>query len=76
MNPTADDKAYASDTRKFSEGTVADGIHDVFEDSPISEHLQMKDVCVYAPGDLNKVEDFLGQLLLCTYDGPQCLASH
>jgi hypothetical protein len=55
MNPTADNKQYASDTRKFSEGTVADGIHDVFEDSPISEHLQMKDVCVYAEGDLNKV---------------------
>lgn len=55
MSPTADNKQYASDTRKFSEGTVADGIHDVFEDSPISEHLQMKDVCVYAPGDLNKV---------------------
>ena len=55
MNPTADDKKYATDTRKFSDGTVADGIHDVFEDSPISEHLQMKDVCVYAPGDLNKI---------------------
>jgi len=55
MSPTADDKAYATDTRKFSDGTVADGIHDVFEDSPISEHLEMKDVCVYAPGDLNKV---------------------
>jgi hypothetical protein len=55
MSPTADDKKYASDTRKFSDGTVADGIHDVFEDSPISEHLKMKDICVYAPGDLNKV---------------------
>ena len=56
MNPTADNKQYASDTRKFSEGTIADGIHDVFEDSPISEHLQMKDICVYAPGDLNKIK--------------------
>ena len=54
MNPTADDKKYAADTRQFSVGTVADGIHEIFEDSPISEHLQMKDVCVYAPGDLNK----------------------
>lgn len=55
MGPTADNKKYATDTRKFSEGTVADGIHDVFEDSPISEHLQLKDICVYAPGDLNKI---------------------
>ena len=55
MNPTADDKNYANDTRSFSQGTVADGIHDVFEDSPISEQLMMKDVCVYAPGDLNKI---------------------
>jgi len=55
MSPTADNKKYANDTRKFSEGTVADGIHDVFEDSPISERLMMKDICVYAPGDLNKI---------------------
>ena len=56
MNPTADDKKYAADTRPFSAGTVADGIHSVFEDSPISEQLQMKDICVYAPGDLNKIK--------------------
>jgi hypothetical protein len=55
MSPTADNKAYANDTRTFRDGTLQDGIHDIFEDSPISEHLQMKDVCVYAPGDLNKV---------------------
>lgn len=55
MSPTVDNKAYANDTRKFSDGTVADGIHDIFEDSPISEHLEMKDICVYAPGDLNKI---------------------
>jgi len=54
MSPTADNKKYATDTRKFRDGTIADGIHEIFEDSPISEHLEMKDVCIYAPGDLNK----------------------
>jgi hypothetical protein len=26
-----------------------------FEDSPISKHLAIKDVCIYKPGDLNKI---------------------
>jgi hypothetical protein len=26
-----------------------------FEDSPISSHLSVKDVCIYKPGDLNKI---------------------
>jgi len=55
MSPTADDKKYAIDTRLFKEGTESDGIHDVFENSPISERLRMKDICIYAPGDLNKI---------------------
>jgi len=55
MSKTADDKKYASDTRPYGPGCVADGIHPVFEDSPISAHLKMKDICVYAPGDLNKI---------------------
>jgi hypothetical protein len=55
MSPTADDKKYANDTRSFRDAVLQDGIHDVFEDSPISERLMIKDVCVYAPGDLNKI---------------------
>lgn len=55
MSPTADDRKYAKDTRKFRDGVLADNIHDVFEDSPVSEQLQMKDVCAYGPGDLNKI---------------------
>jgi hypothetical protein len=55
MSPTADDKKYSKDTRKFSDGCLADGIHTSFQDSPISEQLLMKDICVYAPGDLNKI---------------------
>ena len=55
MNPTADNKMLAGDTRKFSDACIQEGIHDVFEDSPISDALTMGDICHYAPGMLNKV---------------------
>ena len=51
---TIDDKKYASDMRAFSLGALQDGVHKKFEESPVSEKLLMKDVCYYAPGDLNK----------------------
>jgi hypothetical protein len=54
MAPSADDKKYALDTRKWSDGVVADGIYPRWEDSPISDMLKMKDICYYKPGDLNK----------------------
>ena len=54
MAPSADDKKYATDTRKWSDGVVADGIYPRWEDSPISNMMKMKDVCIYKPGDLNK----------------------
>jgi hypothetical protein len=50
MAPSADDKKYALDTRKWSDGVVADGIYPRWEDSPISNMLQMKDICIYKPG--------------------------
>jgi hypothetical protein len=34
---------------------IQDGIHSVFDDSPISQRLKISDVCVYGPGDLNKL---------------------
>jgi len=55
MAPSADDKKYATDTRKWSTGVVADGIYPRWEESPISDMLTMKDICIYKPGDLNKV---------------------
>ena len=55
MAPSADDKKYATDTRKWSDGVVADGIYPRWEDSPISDMLTMKDICIYKPGDLNKI---------------------
>ena len=54
MAPSADDKKYATDTRKWSDGVVADGIYPRWEDSPLSNMLKMKDICIYAPGDVNK----------------------
>lgn len=54
MAPTADDKKYATDTRKWSQGVVQDKLHDLWQESPISDMLQMKDVCIYKPGDTNK----------------------
>jgi hypothetical protein len=55
MSPTADDKKYATDNRLFRDAVTQDGIHDQFEDSPISGRLRIRDVCVYKPGDLNKI---------------------
>jgi hypothetical protein len=55
MAPTADDKKYALDNRLFRDAVTADGIHQSFEDSPISQRLRIRDVCVYKPGDVNKI---------------------
>jgi hypothetical protein len=58
MAPVLDDKKYAQDTRKWSAGLLADlpstsNIKN-WQDSPISDMLKMKDICIYGPGDLNK----------------------
>ena len=55
MAPSADDKKYSTDTRKWKDGVIADGIYPRWEDSPISDMLKMKDICIYKPGDLNKI---------------------
>lgn len=55
MSPTADDKKYATDTRSFRDAVLQDKIHDTFEDSPISARMKIQDVCIYKPGDLNKI---------------------
>ena len=55
MSPIVDDKKYATDTRPFGPAVIADGLIDHFDESPISLQLQMKDICIYKPGDLNKI---------------------
>ena len=64
MVPSADDKKYASDTRLFKDAVIQDKIFKFktdktksynFESSPVIDQVQIKDVCIYAPGDLNKI---------------------
>jgi hypothetical protein len=55
MSATADDKRYATDSRLFGDAVRQDGIHDRFEDSPISSRIKISDVCYYRPGDKNKI---------------------
>lgn len=61
MAPVLDDKKYAQDTRKWSVGLLADlPVQDPgtavknWQESPVSDMLTMQDICIYAPGDLNK----------------------
>ena len=55
MVPSIDDKKYANDTRGFRDAVLQDGIFKNFTDSPVTKDLLVKDVCIYAPGDLNKI---------------------
>ena len=55
MSAIVDDKKYAKDTRKFSNAVLQDKLIHHFDDSPVSDNLQIKDICIYAPGDLNKI---------------------
>ncbi len=55
MQASADDKRYATDTRLFKDAVVQDGIFGNFESSPIIDQVEMKDICIYKPGDLNKI---------------------
>ena len=55
MVPSIDDKALANDTTPFGSAFVREGKHHSFMDSPITAELQAKDICIYGPGDLNKI---------------------
>lgn len=54
MGKTAENKAYATDTRKFSDAVLQDGIHTMFTDSPVTDRMLLKDLCYRGPG-------FIGQ---------------
>ena len=54
MEKTAEDKKYATDNRKFSDAVIADKIHTLFTESPVTDLLKIKDVCYRGIG-------FLGQ---------------
>ena len=55
MSSLVDDKKYSTDTRNFADVIVQDGIKPFIERGPILDRLQIKDVCYYKPGDLNKI---------------------
>jgi hypothetical protein len=57
MLPSADDKKYSTDTREFITAVNQDNIFKgrTFTNSPIMENVPIKDICIYAPGDLNKI---------------------
>ena len=55
MVPSIDDKGLANDTSPFGSAFVREGKHSSFKDSPLTAELQAKDVCIYGPGDLNKI---------------------
>jgi len=54
MEKTAENKNYANDNRKFSDAVLADGIHDVFTDSPITDRMMVKDLCYRGHGFINQ----------------------
>ena len=55
MLPSIDNKKYAQDTRLFRDAVMQDGHFKNFDNSPVIDGVQIKDVCIYAPGDLNKI---------------------
>jgi hypothetical protein len=54
MEKTAEKKSYASDNRKYRDAVLAEGIHKVFTDSPVTDKLLLKDLCYRGQG-------FIGQ---------------
>ena len=54
MEPGVDDKKYSTDTRLLGEVLRNDKGLD-FLDGPVSDMLEVKDICIYKPGDLNKI---------------------
>jgi hypothetical protein len=54
MEKTAEKKSYAADTRKFKDAVLADGIHKLFTDSPVTDRMLLKDLCYRGQG-------FIGQ---------------
>lgn len=55
MSPSVDDKKYATDSRRFRDAVLQDKIFDRFDPSPVMDRCKISDVCIYKPGDLNKI---------------------
>ena len=55
MLPSIDNKKYSQDTRLFQDAVVQDGHFTNFETSPIMDGVEIKDICIYGPNDVNKL---------------------
>lgn len=55
MSPSVDNKKYAADGRRFRDAVLQDKIFDRFDPSPIMDRCKISDICIYKPGDLNKI---------------------
>lgn len=57
MKASIDNKKYAKDTRLWGDVIRNDfpNVYENFLESPVSQNCQIKDICIYAPGDLNKI---------------------
>jgi hypothetical protein len=55
MLPTLDNKQYASDNRLFLDTLIQDKIFDYVENSPVLDGVKTNEICVYAPGNLNRM---------------------
>jgi hypothetical protein len=55
MLPSVDNKKYAQDTRLFQDAVVQDKHFTSFTTSPIMDGIQIKDICIYGPNDVNKL---------------------
>ena len=55
MLPSLDNKKYSKDTRLFQDVVVQDGHFKSFTTSPLMDGVEVKDICIYGPGDLNKI---------------------
>jgi hypothetical protein len=50
MLPSIDNKKYSQDTRLFRDAVMQDGWFKNFDNSPIIDGVQIKDVCIYGAG--------------------------
>ena len=54
MEKTAEKKSYSTDTRQFRTAVLADGVHKLFTDSPVTDRMTISDLCFRGQG-------FIGQ---------------
>ena len=55
MLPSIDNKKYATDNRLFKDVVIQDGWFKNFTNSPIMDGVKVNEICVYAPGNLNRM---------------------